>query len=129
MYMAMCVLTLIARVIYICSTDSACADGFYSTSGAVACIQCPAGSQCPDKAQAPTQCTAGNYASASSMTCTTCPAGSFCPNPGMSIPITCATGSYQTATGQTTCDTCPPGEWPVLKELFYFAVVISKFVF
>ena len=35
--------------------------------------------------------------------------GYKCPNSMMSAPTACPTGTYQTATGQTSCDDCPAG--------------------
>lgn len=38
-----------------------------------------------------------------------CPAGFYCPSP-LSAPVTCASGTYQTSTGQTSCLSCPAGQ-------------------
>ena len=99
--------------------ETACANGFYSTGGAVACTECPTGSRCPDKTLAPSQCTLGNYAGPGSMTCTSCEVGNYCANAGMSAPVACPAGSYQTGTGQSSCITCLAGE-TIVSLLFAF---------
>ena len=40
---------------------------------------------------------------------TTCPAGHECPADEMTKPTPCNKGTYQTETGQTSCDACPEG--------------------
>lgn len=91
------------------SLGTPCTSGYYSLGGDTACIPCPGGYSCTTTSSSPVLCTAGNYANNASTTCSPCAAGYYCPTDGMSEPLACPTGYYQTSTGQTSCTQCGQG--------------------
>ena len=99
-------------------TEVSCTAGYYSLGSQSSCTPCPGGSECPSTTAAPTACTAGSYASNQSIACTTCAAGFYCPNNEQTEQWACPTGSYQTATGQTSCISCTAGKLN-FKKIFY----------
>lgn len=94
---------------FLLSLGTPCASGYYSLGGDTACIPCPGGYSCTTTSSSPVLCTAGNYANNASTTCSPCAAGYYCPTDGMSEPLACPTGYYQTSTGQTSCTQCGQG--------------------
>ncbi|KAL0230075.1 hypothetical protein PCE1_003639 [Barthelona sp. PCE] len=90
------------------SSCSVCEDGFYQPStGQSSCLECPAGSKCPDKDSAPVQCADGFYSNAGAMTCTVCSAGTYCPA-GATTEQACDPGYYSLG-NVATCTICPAG--------------------
>lgn len=103
------------------STFTACPIGTYrSAAGGESlsdCDACPDGFYCETAAltdPSSTTCAAGYYCpegqSAGSPVSYICPAGSYCPA-GSKIALKCAEGTYQSQTGQSTCDPCPAGNY------------------
>ena len=101
-------------------TVSVCNAGNYCPGGNTYPIQCSVGSYCPAGSTAQTQCTAGSYCPNPS-TKTTCSAGYACPAgataqtqclagtsaaANASACSNCATGTYATAPGSSSCTPC-----------------------
>lgn len=105
---------------------AACSSGYYSLGGNTACIPCPGGYQCSSASSNPVLCTAGNYANNGSTSCTPCAAGYYCPTDGLSEPLTCPTGYYQTSTGQTSCTQCAQGKTRSGSHYVLFSEIITR---
>ena len=75
------------------------------------CTNCPLGHECSNAAIVPVECVAGTYAVTLSTSCSACDIGYKCPTAGLGIQTPCSTGTYQTATSQTSCITCTAGSW------------------
>ena len=90
-------------------SQTPCAAGSYSSStGAITCPACPAGSYCIVGSTVAILCPDGQYSSVSAAVCSTCVAGSYCKGGLMKQ---CSAGSYQPATGQSSCNSCPVGSY------------------
>lgn len=68
-----------------------------------------------------------------------CPPGYACPA-GSAEPVICSPGSFQALSGQSVCDSCPPGKLSVQMRLsalnlyivvflFVFFFILSLFIF
>lgn len=58
------------------SSPIACRNSTYSVStGAIKCLECPAGKSCVYSDQPPVECNNGTYSTGSSVNCSPCPAG------------------------------------------------------
>ena len=55
-----------------------CADGKYSRGSLAACLSCPEGYECSDKAANPVLCPVGYYSDAEAIACIQCEAGYYC---------------------------------------------------
>lgn len=118
---------LILEYVYLFLTiGAACSSGYYSLGGNTACIPCPGGYQCSSASSNPVLCTAGNYANNGSTSCTPCAAGYYCPTDGLSEPLTCPTGYYQTSTGQTSCTQCAQGKTRSGSHYVLFSEIITR---
>lgn len=79
------------------------------------CEPCAAGFACPESAtvNATELCDPGFYCPGGDVTPTLlCKLGHYCAG-GDAVSKPCAAGSYQNATGQSSCIECPPGYWCV----------------
>ena len=84
-----------------------CRAGTYCPSRSAAEIPCPLGSYCPAGSGAAITCAQGKYCPAgSSEQNDNCPAGFYCMTP--SSMTACPGGTYSTAIGATSADTCKP---------------------
>ena len=99
------------------STPVACGPGFYSSAtgnkNADDCKPCKGGYVCPmSNTSVPSKLCPGGYycPNGTSVATLTCPEGSECPL-GSAAPSPCAAGTYQDASGQSSCDVCPAGSF------------------
>lgn len=96
-------------------TDQDCADGYFSTGGAVLCEACPVGSVGTGEGKSECkECPEGQYADApgtlSTRGCMECQPGTFSAFPKTSRCELCPVGEYNELPGQLSCKTCPVGE-------------------
>ena len=85
----------------------------YGLTNASQCEPCAASYYCPDEATTvPTHgCWAGYVCGGGDVYPTElCPVGHYCEG-NNSVPMPCAAGTYQNASGQASCHTCPPGAY------------------
>ena len=88
----------------------ACSPGYYaSTSGAVSCSTCGAGSYSGTGAGSCSTCGAGSYSGAGAGSCSTCGAGKYA-GAGAGSCSTCGAGTYSGA-GAGSCSTCGAGTY------------------
>ena len=55
-------------------------------------------------------CSAGTFVAPDKLSCEQCLAGHYCPVDKIDAPVICSNGTYQNATGQTSCIQCPAGK-------------------
>jgi len=89
-------------------TCQLCSAGFFSGSGASACIGCPEGTFGPHiGATGCENCLSGQYADRTGMyVCSNCSAGSYNDMIGASSCMRCDAGTFSTTIGATTSDVC-----------------------
>eukprot|EP00750_Incisomonas_marina_P016607 INCI19214.1.p1 GENE.INCI19214.1~~INCI19214.1.p1 ORF type:complete len:6126 (+),score=1170.25 INCI19214.1:309-18686(+) len=102
----------------------ACPERTYSAAGAVACLPCPAGSNCTGNTPADiNECPTGTYSLAGALACTECEAGFQCSQVA-STP--CEPGTFSLGRA-TSCTDCPAGSFCATRTAEPVACVAGYF--